>query len=91
MQQAIYFGLLINSALYVAGCFVAGIVFGVPLAWKLAMTTAAIAYLSYTAQQIALADRMSYEAGRVVHGIAIVLTLASVGTGAIAGLGLLFR
>lgn len=91
MKQAIYFGLLINSALYLAGCFTAGLYLGVPLAWKLSIATAAIAYFSYTAQQAATSDNASYEAGRVAHGIAIVLSLGSIGTGAVAALALLFR
>lgn len=40
-------GGLINAALFLAGCFVAGLVLGVPLAWKGALLTAAVAYWAY--------------------------------------------
>lgn len=89
MHQAIYFGLLINSALYIAGCFVAGIVFGVSLAWKLAIVTAAIIYVSYFVQTVGSFDGYQASTKNALKGIAVLLTLASIVSGAVAGMALL--
>jgi hypothetical protein len=43
-------GLLLNSALALIGIFVAGIVTGTPLAWKLAIASAALTYFLYLFQ-----------------------------------------
>lgn len=72
-------GVLINSALYLTGCFVAGVFFMQPVAWKFALITAAVAYLAYTAQE-------TPEMPKIASG----LVLLSIVTGSIAGLSLLF-
>jgi hypothetical protein len=71
-------GILINSALYLSGCFVAGLVVGSPLAWKAALLTAAICYLCYSAQD-AWCQRLAQ-----------VLRVLSLLTGTAAGVALLF-
>jgi hypothetical protein len=70
--------ILLNSALYLTGCFVAGMVLGVPLAWKAALVTVGISYLCYMAQDMG------------AEGSAKALMLASIGAGVAAGLPLLF-
>lgn len=50
----LYIAILINSALYLTGVFVAGLMLGNGWAWKLALLTAGLCYLSYMAQLIAM-------------------------------------
>ena len=49
-QRLLVIGIYINSALYLAGVFVAGIITNNPTAWKLSLATAGFCYLTYTAQ-----------------------------------------
>ena len=49
-QRVIAIGAYINSALYCAGVFVAGLLTGNPLAWRLALVTAGANFLCYFAQ-----------------------------------------
>ena len=49
-QRFIAIGAYINSALYCAGVFVAGIVRGNPWAWRLALATVGVTFLCYNAQ-----------------------------------------
>lgn len=46
----IILGLLLNSALALIGIFVAGLVLGVPVAWKMAIASAALIYFLYLFQ-----------------------------------------
>jgi hypothetical protein len=68
--------LLINSALYITGCFVAGIVTNNPAAWKLALFTAALCYLAPMAQTFP---------GKAAETTAYGLIVMSVLAGAAAG------
>ena len=82
-------GGLLNSALYLAGGFFAGIVFGDPHVVKLALFAVGLTYLSYVAQFVADANSDS----RVLlaaAGLAPVLVWASIAIGLLAGLVLLF-
>jgi hypothetical protein len=72
-------GALINSALYLACVFIAGIVTAHPLAWKLALVAMGMTYLSHYAQLTTLAEI-----------VAIVLVSLSIAFGLFAGLALLF-
>jgi hypothetical protein len=78
MMNVAVTGVLINSALYLSGCFAAGLVMNNPIAWKAALLTAGIAYIGYTFGQI--------EMERARMGFAIF----SIITGLIAGVSLLF-
>lgn len=49
-QRFLAIGVYINSALYLAGVFTAGVLFAHPWAWKLALMAAGFAYLTYLAQ-----------------------------------------
>jgi hypothetical protein len=49
-QRLLVIGAYINSALYCAGVFVAGILLSHPLAWQLALATVGVTFLSYFAQ-----------------------------------------
>lgn len=74
---------MINSALYLIGVFIAGIITHNPAAWKIALFTAALCYLSALAQAIIPADSRIY--GWVVTGF----VAASVAFGAAGGIALL--
>jgi hypothetical protein len=78
-QALVYVGLFVNGALYLAGCFVAGIVAGNPWAWRLALAAAGVTYLCYLAQTVPNAP----------HAILVFLLLLSIALGATAGLSLL--
>jgi hypothetical protein len=45
-----YAGALLNSALFLMGVFVAGLVTAHPLAWKLALAAMAVTFLSHLVQ-----------------------------------------
>lgn len=77
-NRILAYGLLINSALYLVGCFVVGLLQN-PIAWKLALASMAITYLSYYSQ-------LAHGVSRYVQ---IALCSASIITGAAAGLVLL--
>lgn len=49
-QRMLAVGLYINAALYLAGVYAAGMLEHVPHAWQLALVSAGVAYLSYSAQ-----------------------------------------
>lgn len=68
----------INSAIYCISVFMAGIYFGNPWAWKLAIATMGICFLSYSLQ-------MWYGGTTLVK----IVVLVSITTGAVAGLSLL--
>ena len=49
-QRLLCIGAMLNSALYCAGAFVAGIVTNNPLAWKLSLITIGATFLAYFSQ-----------------------------------------
>lgn len=79
-QFVIVLGTLTASSLYIAGCFVAGVMSHNSLAWRCALASAGAAYLSYIAQM----------AGKPVERSAMLAFLASIALGAAAGVSLLF-
>lgn len=72
-------GVLLNSALYLNGVFVAGLLQGNEWAWKLALVTFGVTYLSYVAQFV-----------RDGSAVAVILVWLSIGIGITAGFALLF-
>ena len=72
-------GAWINSALYLAGVFVAGQIAHNTVAWAFALATAGISFLSYCCQ-------MSEKCPRETS---VAITLISVASGFIAGIALL--
>lgn len=71
-------GLLLNSALYLSGCFVAGLFTGNSWAWKFALASFGLAYVGYVLQLIPASRRSAW--------FPVVL---SIGTGVLSGLFLL--
>lgn len=74
---------MINSALYLIGVFIAGIVTHNPWAWKFALLTAALCYLSALTQAIIPVESQYY--GWIVTGF----VAASIAFGATGGIALL--
>lgn len=74
-------GLYLNSALYLAGCFVAGLATGNDVAWKLALVAMGLAYVGYYVQ-------VAYPGARVP---ALFAVSASIIAGVASGLALLWR
>ncbi len=77
-QRLLVIGLYINSALYLSGCFVAGLVTHSKPAWCCALAAAGLSYLGYYAQLMRLS---SVSSGAIV--------VFSVAFGLAAGLALL--
>lgn len=77
-QRFLAIGIYINSALYLSGVFVAGLIVRNQLAWKLALVTAGLSYLSYTVQVLKPEPRRD-----------TANVLVSAFTGAAAGLSLI--
>ena len=94
--QPIIRGIQVNSALYLTMAFVAGLVSGHPLAWKLALAAIGVTYLSYTLQMPKLvAEYPNDPTPRVVYfrfqrAIAQFMVIWSIALGAAAGIALLF-
>lgn len=78
IQRLLIIGILVNSALYNAGCIIAGLITESPYAWKLALVSVGICYLTYLAQLAEFPRRISN-----------VLVILSIITGVGAGLALL--
>lgn len=78
-QRFLAIGCYINSALYLAGCFIAGIVYGHPYAWKLAVVTYGICFLGYLSQ---VSEFRAY--------VSFFLVVTSILTGIASGLTLLW-
>ena len=78
-------GAIVNSAIYILLVFVAGLVRGYPVAWKLAIATAGVTYLSHLVSGLASARNNA----AVMH-VATFFVGVSIGLGMIAGLDLLF-
>ena len=75
-------GVLINGPLYLAGCFIAGLLLGNAVAWCLALAGAGVTYLSYVAHFVA-------SAGEWWETAAGLLVYLSIALGIAAGLALL--
>lgn len=76
----VFVGILLNSALYLGSCVVAGLVSGYPVAWRLAVAAMGVTYLGYMGQIIeAVPPKVQYA-----------VVAASVVIGAAAGVALLF-
>lgn len=68
---------LLNSALFLAGIFVAGLVLHNPLAWKLALVSAGLCFLCYVTQYLGH------------ENVAATLASTSIVAGAVGGVALL--
>lgn len=77
----LYIAILINSALYLTGVFVAGLMLGNGWAWKLALLTAGLCYLSYMVQLIAL-----HADGKAMVPLSLMLIIATIVVGAAGGI-----
>jgi hypothetical protein len=77
-------GVLLNSALYLGGCMIAGLVIRNGAAWKLALAALGITYLSY------VCHFSSTSLGDALHSWGIRLVFLSVALGVVSGLALLF-
>jgi hypothetical protein len=75
-QRLMGLGVLLNSALYLSACFVAGLVLHNPVAWRLAIAAMGVTYLSYSLQLLG-------------HWSSRYVTFASIALGLLAGLSLL--
>ena len=78
-RSAVIIGVLLNSALYLVCCFVAGLVVRNGWAWRLAIAAMGMTYLCYLVQL----------AG-APHGRTVILAGYSILLGAAAGIALLF-
>ena len=78
-------GVLLNSALYIAGCFIAGLLLGNTLAWRLALATAGVTYLSFVFHVVSETE------GDAWQRAAGWLVWLSIALGINAGAALLFR
>lgn len=76
-MNAVEAAILINSVLYLAGCFVAGLLTHNPLAWRLALAAAGMTYLGYLVQLMKL------------PAAAAIVVCGSIGLGIAAGLALI--
>jgi hypothetical protein len=76
LQRIFAFGVMLNSALYLEACFMAGLFLSNPVAWRLAIAAMGVTYLSYSTQF-------------VEHWSRRYLLIASIVLGAAAGLSLL--
>ena len=71
-----YAGALLNSAIYLVGCFIAGLYTAHPWSWKLALAAMGVTYLSYIVQIS-------------THRLANAVTLVSIVIGLASGISLL--
>jgi hypothetical protein len=83
VQKALAILAGLNSALFLTGAYVAGMVTGNPLAWKMALASCGLAFIGYVAQYLS-GVRQAYW---YVAGIA---TAASIVAGVISGGALLW-
>jgi hypothetical protein len=79
-RSAILGGVLVNSAIYLVGCFMAGMVLHNGVAWRLALASMGLSYCSYVVQLI---EPVPMRAVLFVTGASFVIGIA-------AGLALLF-
>lgn len=77
-ERCLAWGVYISAALYLAGVFAAGLAMQNAMAWKLALFTAGLNYVSYTAQIM-----------HVPRNICFVVVLFSAVVGACAGIVLI--
>jgi succinate dehydrogenase hydrophobic anchor subunit len=81
-------GALLNSALYLLCVFVAGIVTGHPIAWKLALIAMGVTYVSHiVGMRVA---NMEYAERDQVRPLTSAIVWLSILLGAAAGVDLLF-
>lgn len=78
-QRFLAIGIYVNSALFLSGVFVAGLVTGRETAWKLALVAAGLTYVSYLVQ-----------VAEIERAAQIVVVLASIIAAVAAGLALFF-
>jgi hypothetical protein len=81
-------GIQVNSALYLAGCFLAGLATQNGWAWRLALAAMGVTYLSYLIQ--AQEERDIYAAIVAGPTYAVYVVYASIALGVLAGFALLF-
>lgn len=77
-QRCLAWGVYTSEALYEAGVFAAGLVTQNPFAWKLAIATAGIAYVSYAGQIMGIPRK-----------IATAIVILNFTVGAAAGIALI--
>lgn len=82
-QRLLVIGLYINSALYLTGTFVAGIVTQHPWAWRASLASAGVSYIAYALQ-------LPSPGKPETPGLNLLAVLLSVALGLAAGLILLF-
>lgn len=86
MEIAIlYVAVLVSSSLYLVGVFIAGLVTGVPLAWKGALITLGLSYLTFLLQTLEVAPH-ERETFRKLVAVLVMITIV---LGAVSGLALL--
>ena len=84
MKALIAVGVLLNSACYLAVCFVAGLVTGNAWAWRLSIAAYGVTYLCYNAQMAV--DKVG---GMLWWRVSAALLVLSVVLGLAAGLAFL--
>lgn len=82
-------GLLLNSALYLCGCFVAGMVTGTDWAWKASLASMGLAYVSYAIQTAQVLNGSGREPWTTM--VTVGVTGLSITAGIISGCVLLLR
>ena len=83
MQREMAIGVLLNSALYLIGCFVIGLVLQRIVVCELAVATAGLAYLGYYAQL-----RHSFQPQPLIMTAALTFVAISMVLGVAAGLAI---
>lgn len=78
-QRFIAIGIYINSALYLAGAFIAGLLLQNAWAWKLALVSAGISYIGY-----------SLQVEKAPYRFSVLAVAVSILFGALSGLSLLW-
>lgn len=84
LQKVLANGVLLNSALYLIMCFVAGILTGNPMAWKLAVASVGLCYVSYMGQYFSGLDELYARIGQTAVACSIV-------SGVCSGIALLWK
>lgn len=79
-------GVLLNSALYLTGVVVAGLVTHSAFSWRFGIIAAGLTYLSYVCH---FGSNPDDRWGLACEGLAAPLVWASIAAGVLAGLGLL--
>lgn len=82
-------GLLLNSALYLCGCFVAGMITGTDWAWKASLASMGLAYVSYAIQTAQVLNGSARAPWTTM--VTVGVTGLSIAAGIISGCVLLLR